>query len=126
MRVEYLRSVLRQEVGFFDNEDVSSRTFQIVSNTSTDAHTIQDAIANKVFFFTLFVCFAGTKYRMSLPSFSLADTEFPRAVLLARVWRCSRLLALVASGISLPPSGAQLHRPSFGIRESDDRDRSQE
>lgn len=48
MRVENLRSVLRQEVGFFDNEDVSSRAFQIVSNTSTDAHTIQDVIANKV------------------------------------------------------------------------------
>ncbi|KAL1539289.1 ABC-type xenobiotic transporter [Salvia divinorum] len=48
MRVEYLRSVLRQEVGFFDGEDVSSRTFQIVSSTSTDAHTIQDVIANKI------------------------------------------------------------------------------
>ncbi|KAG6398751.1 hypothetical protein SASPL_140220 [Salvia splendens] len=48
MRVEYLRSVLRQEVGFFDSEDVSSRTFQIVSSTSTDGHTIQDVIANKI------------------------------------------------------------------------------
>ncbi|KAG6396460.1 hypothetical protein SASPL_142610 [Salvia splendens] len=58
MRVEYLRSVLRQEVGFFDSEDVSSRTFQIVSSTSTDAHTIQDVVANKVVkfleFFSLF------------------------------------------------------------------------
>ncbi|XP_057811072.1 ABC transporter B family member 15-like [Salvia miltiorrhiza] len=48
MRMEYLRSVLRQEVGFFDGEDVSSRTFQIVSSTSSDALTIQDVIANKI------------------------------------------------------------------------------
>lgn len=64
MRVEYLRSVLRQEVGFFDSEDVSSRTFQIVSSTSTDAHIIQDVIANKVIafldFLSLFAFFYGS------------------------------------------------------------------
>ncbi|KAH6821526.1 ABC transporter family protein [Perilla frutescens var. hirtella] len=48
MRMEYLSSVLRQEVAFFDNQDVSSTAFQVVSNTSTDAHTIQDVIANKI------------------------------------------------------------------------------
>lgn len=49
MRMEYLRSVLRQEVGFFDNQDASSTTFNVVSTMSTDAHLIQDVIAEKVF-----------------------------------------------------------------------------
>lgn len=47
-RMEYLRSVLRQEVGFFDNKDASSTTFNVVSTMSTDAHLIQDVIAEKV------------------------------------------------------------------------------
>lgn len=48
MRMEYLKSVLRQEVGFFDNQDASSTTFQVVSTISSDAHLIQDAMAEKV------------------------------------------------------------------------------
>ncbi|KAK1381545.1 putative multidrug resistance protein [Heracleum sosnowskyi] len=48
MRMEYLRSVLRQEVGFFDNKDASSTTFNVVSTMSTDAHLIQDVIAEKI------------------------------------------------------------------------------
>ncbi|KAL1807300.1 hypothetical protein ACET3Z_030368 [Daucus carota] len=47
-RMEYLRSVLRQEVGFFDNKDASSTTFNVVSTMSTDAHLIQDVIAEKI------------------------------------------------------------------------------
>ncbi|KAG8383258.1 hypothetical protein BUALT_Bualt05G0165700 [Buddleja alternifolia] len=47
-RMEYLKSVLRQEVGFFDNQDALSTTFQIVSSISADAHTIQDVIAAKI------------------------------------------------------------------------------
>ncbi|KAL0447196.1 UNVERIFIED_CONTAM: ABC transporter B family member 15 [Sesamum latifolium] len=48
IRMEYLKSVLRQEVGFFDNQDASSTTFQVVSNISAGAHTIQDVIADKI------------------------------------------------------------------------------
>ncbi|XP_031285681.1 putative multidrug resistance protein [Pistacia vera] len=48
MRVEYLKSVLRQEVSYFDNQTASSTTFQVVSIISSDAHTIQDTIAEKI------------------------------------------------------------------------------
>lgn len=48
MRIEYLKSVLRQEVGFFDNQTASSTTFQVVSTITADAHSIQDTIAEKV------------------------------------------------------------------------------
>ncbi|XP_059633646.1 putative multidrug resistance protein [Cornus florida] len=48
MRMEYLKSVMRQEVGFFDNQTASSNTFQVVSTISSDAHLIQDVIAEKI------------------------------------------------------------------------------
>ena len=46
--MEYLRSVLRQEVAFFDIQSTSSNTFQVVSSVSSEAHLIQDTIAEKV------------------------------------------------------------------------------
>lgn len=46
--MEYLKSVLRQEVGFFDNQTSSSSTFQVVTNITSDAHSIQDAVAEKI------------------------------------------------------------------------------
>ncbi|KAM7269000.1 hypothetical protein ACFE04_024497 [Oxalis oulophora] len=48
MRMEYLKAVLRQEVGFFDMQTSSSTTFQVVSTISSDAHTIQDTMAEKI------------------------------------------------------------------------------
>ncbi|KAL6193236.1 hypothetical protein ACLB2K_034320 [Fragaria x ananassa] len=48
MRMEYLKSVLRQEVAFFDSQANSSMTFQIISTISSDAHLIQDTIAEKL------------------------------------------------------------------------------
>ncbi|XP_050207914.1 ABC transporter B family member 15-like [Mercurialis annua] len=49
MRMEYLRSVLRQEVGFFDKQATSnSNLFQVISAISSDAHLIQDTIADKI------------------------------------------------------------------------------
>lgn len=48
MRMDYLKSVLRQEVGFFDKGDDSSTTFKIISSISTDAVLIQDATGEKV------------------------------------------------------------------------------
>ncbi|XWS11171.1 hypothetical protein CRYUN_Cryun38cG0060800 [Craigia yunnanensis] len=67
IRTEYLKSALRQEVGFFDNQEAgSSTTFQVVSTISADANTIQVAICEKIpdclafvstFFFCLVVSF---------------------------------------------------------------------
>ncbi|KAL9678380.1 hypothetical protein QQ045_016224 [Rhodiola kirilowii] len=48
MRMEYLRSVLRQDVAFFDSQASSADTFQVVSHISTDAQLIQDVIAEKL------------------------------------------------------------------------------
>lgn len=60
MRVEYLKSVLRQDVGFFDTQAAdSSITFQVVSTISSDSSTIQIAIGEKV----LTILFFYTKIR---------------------------------------------------------------
>ncbi|KAL6186428.1 hypothetical protein ACLB2K_042548 [Fragaria x ananassa] len=48
MRMEYLKSVLRQDVAFFDSRANSSMTFQVISTISSDAHLIQDTIATKL------------------------------------------------------------------------------
>ncbi|KAF3453524.1 hypothetical protein FNV43_RR03964 [Rhamnella rubrinervis] len=49
MRSEYLKSVLRQEVGFFDTQTAgSSTTFQVVSIISSDANAVQVALCEKI------------------------------------------------------------------------------
>lgn len=48
MRIAYLKSVLKQEVGFFDSQSSSSSTFQVIATISSDAQTIQDTLAEKV------------------------------------------------------------------------------
>ncbi|CAI9088498.1 OLC1v1022834C1 [Oldenlandia corymbosa var. corymbosa] len=49
MRLEYLKSVLRQDVGFFDTQAAdSSTTFQVVSTISADSNTIQTTIGEKI------------------------------------------------------------------------------
>ncbi|GMN63161.1 hypothetical protein TIFTF001_032223 [Ficus carica] len=49
MRTEYLKSVLRQEVGFFDTQTAgSSTTSQVVSIISSDANAIQVALCEKI------------------------------------------------------------------------------
>ncbi|KAM7251605.1 hypothetical protein ACFE04_023488 [Oxalis oulophora] len=67
MRTEYLKAVLRQEVGFFDAQgEGSSMTYKVVSTISSDANAIQVAICEKIpdclaymstFFFCLLVSF---------------------------------------------------------------------
>ncbi|TYJ49973.1 hypothetical protein E1A91_A01G171800v1 [Gossypium mustelinum] len=47
MRIEYLKSVLRQQVGFFEDQTDSFSTFQVISTVISDAHSIQDTIADK-------------------------------------------------------------------------------
>ncbi|XP_068667390.1 putative multidrug resistance protein [Aristolochia californica] len=48
MRMEYLRSVLRQDVGYFDTNAATSTTYEVVTAISTDAHAIQDVLADKI------------------------------------------------------------------------------
>ncbi|XP_009594378.1 putative multidrug resistance protein [Nicotiana tomentosiformis] len=49
MRLEYLKSVLRQEVGFFDTQAAeSSTTYQVISTVSADSTTIQVTIGEKI------------------------------------------------------------------------------
>ncbi|XP_059662526.1 putative multidrug resistance protein [Cornus florida] len=49
MRMEYLKSVLRQEVGFFDTQAAeSSTTYQVVSTISSDSNSIHIAIGEKI------------------------------------------------------------------------------
>ncbi|KAL6314132.1 hypothetical protein AAG906_011872 [Vitis piasezkii] len=49
MRIKYLKSVLRQEVGFFDSQGAdSSITYQVVSTLSSDANSIQAVIGEKI------------------------------------------------------------------------------
>ncbi|XP_059662528.1 ABC transporter B family member 15-like [Cornus florida] len=49
MRMEYLKAILRQEVGFFDTQAAeSSITYQVVSTISSDSNSIQIAIGEKI------------------------------------------------------------------------------
>ncbi|XVE50544.1 hypothetical protein DITRI_Ditri01bG0171300 [Diplodiscus trichospermus] len=80
-RTEYLKSVLRQEVGFFDTQDSgSSTTFQVVSTMSADANAIQVAICDKIpdclafsstFFFSIVVSFK-LSWKLALASIPFA------------------------------------------------------
>ncbi|XP_073138767.1 putative multidrug resistance protein [Henckelia pumila] len=80
IRTEYLKSVLRQEVGFFDSQGASSSTFKVVSSISADAHSIQGVIAEKIpnclaefsaFIFGLVVAFI-LSWRLALASLPCA------------------------------------------------------
>lgn len=46
IRARYLRAILRQNVGFFDNE--SSSTSEVVNSVSADTTVVQEAISEKV------------------------------------------------------------------------------
>ncbi|KAI3491269.1 hypothetical protein L1887_44402 [Cichorium endivia] len=48
LRMEYLKSVLRQEVGFFDTQVGSSTNFEVIRAISGDAQLIQDVMAEKI------------------------------------------------------------------------------
>lgn len=50
MRKMYLKSVLRQDVGFFDANATASMTHEVVTAMSNDAHVIQDVLSEKVLF----------------------------------------------------------------------------
>ncbi|KAJ7014896.1 hypothetical protein NC653_004253 [Populus alba x Populus x berolinensis] len=70
MRMEYLKSVLRQQVGFFDTQEAgSSTTHQVVSTISNDANSIQVAICDKIpnclAYMSTFVFCLVTSYMLS-------------------------------------------------------------
>ncbi|RWR74321.1 ABC transporter [Cinnamomum micranthum f. kanehirae] len=44
MRKMYLKSILRQDVGFFDTNATASMTHEVVTSLSSDAHVIQDVL----------------------------------------------------------------------------------
>ncbi|KAK8582901.1 hypothetical protein V6N13_069667 [Hibiscus sabdariffa] len=80
MRIEYLKSVLRQEVGFFEDQTASSSTFQVISTVTSDVNSIQDTIADKIpnclahltsFILSLVVCFK-LSWRLSLAALPFA------------------------------------------------------
>ncbi|CAN1325845.1 Putative multidrug resistance protein [Linum perenne] len=48
MRTQYLKAVLRQDVGFFDTQEGGSTTFKVVSTISNDSNSIQVAICDKI------------------------------------------------------------------------------
>ncbi|XP_071688623.1 putative multidrug resistance protein [Rutidosis leptorrhynchoides] len=48
LRMEYLKSVLRQEVGFFDTQVGSSTNFEVITAISCDAQSIQEVMADKI------------------------------------------------------------------------------
>ncbi|OVA17622.1 ABC transporter [Macleaya cordata] len=48
IRREYLKSVLRQDVGFFDTQAGTSTTYQVVSTISSDVNSIQDVLSEKI------------------------------------------------------------------------------
>ncbi|KAL4574000.1 hypothetical protein LXL04_020822 [Taraxacum kok-saghyz] len=48
LRMEYLKSVLRQEVSFFDTQVGSSTNFEVITAISGDAQLIQDVMADKL------------------------------------------------------------------------------
>lgn len=49
MQKEYLKSVLRQDVGFFDTNSDTSTTYDVVTAITADSHVIQDVLSDKVF-----------------------------------------------------------------------------
>ncbi|KAL8506135.1 hypothetical protein ACS0TY_017119 [Phlomoides rotata] len=75
MRIEYLKSVLKQEVGFFDAQAAdSSATYQVVTTISSDSNSIQVTIGEKIpdciayigsFFFCLIFAFT-LSWRLTL------------------------------------------------------------
>lgn len=132
MRTEYLKSVLRQEVGFFDNQDSSSATFQVISNISADAHIIQDVIAYKVLLHLIIslpssFSLEKTKKRTHVLLFSfLADTQYHSSSLCTHIRASSRLPTFMANGVSFSSFCDWIHHPRGDIWPADDEDRSQE
>ncbi|PHU28199.1 Methylenetetrahydrofolate reductase 1 [Capsicum chinense] len=74
MRLEYLKSVLRQEVEFFDTQTTESSTaYRVISTISADSTTIQIAIGEKVYTNSLPI----SKKTAKRPKFRLSTFSVP-------------------------------------------------
>ncbi|KAI3905420.1 hypothetical protein MKW98_013218 [Papaver atlanticum] len=71
VRKDYLKSILRQDVGYFDTQTGTSATYQVVSTISSDVNSIQDVLSEKI------------------PNFLVHLTSFAACLILAFVlsWR---------------------------------------
>ncbi|KAJ8639608.1 hypothetical protein MRB53_016302 [Persea americana] len=76
LRKEYLNSILRQDVGFFDTNESTSTTYDVVTAITADSLIIQDVLSDKIPNFianmTTFIACLVTgfmlSWRMALPS----------------------------------------------------------
>uniref|UniRef100_A0A0R0F4C4 Multidrug resistance protein n=1 Tax=Glycine max TaxID=3847 RepID=A0A0R0F4C4_SOYBN len=95
MRTEYLKSVLRQEVGFFDKQTDSSSTFQVIATITSDAQTIQDTMADKVpnclghlsAFFSSFVVALFLSWRLALAAFPFSIIMIMPAIIFGKTMK---------------------------------------
>ncbi|KAJ1392852.1 P-loop containing nucleoside triphosphate hydrolase [Sesbania bispinosa] len=95
MRTEYLKSVLRQEVGFFDKQTDSSTTFQVISTITSDAQTIQDTMADKVpnclvhlsAFISSFIVALFLSWRLAIAAFPFSIMMIIPALIFGKVMK---------------------------------------
>ncbi|KAJ1376518.1 P-loop containing nucleoside triphosphate hydrolase [Sesbania bispinosa] len=95
MRTEYLKSVLRHEVGFFDKQTDSSTTFQVISTITSDAQTIQDTMADKVpnclvhlsAFISSFIVALFLSWRLAIAAFPFSIMMIIPALIFGKVMK---------------------------------------
>ncbi|KAI4317334.1 hypothetical protein L6164_025209 [Bauhinia variegata] len=107
MRTEYLKSVLRQEVGFFDNQSSSSSTFKVIDTISSDAQTIQDALAEKVPNCLMHLSAFSSSYIVALIlSWRLALAAFPFSIMM--------IVPAIIFGKSMKDLGSKM-KEAYGV-----------
>ncbi|XP_014519543.1 ABC transporter B family member 15 isoform X1 [Vigna radiata var. radiata] len=95
MRTEYLKSVLRQEVGFFDKQTDSSTTFKVIATITSDAQTIQDTMADKVpnclghlsAFFSSFIVALFLSWRLAVAAFPFSIMMIMPAIIFGKAMK---------------------------------------
>ncbi|XP_073224259.1 putative multidrug resistance protein isoform X2 [Cicer arietinum] len=95
MRIEYLKSILRQEVGFFDKQSDSSTTFQVIATITSDAQTIQDTMSEKVpsclvhlsAFFSSFIVALFLSWRLAVAAFPFSIMMIMPALIFGKVMK---------------------------------------
>ncbi|XP_077228537.1 putative multidrug resistance protein [Tasmannia lanceolata] len=108
MRTMYLKSVLRQDVGFFDTNAATSTTYEVVSTISSDAHVIQGVLAEKIpnfianssaFVFSLVVAFL-LSWRLALAGLPFTLTYIIPGVICGKLMMDMAVKAKVAYGVA--------------------------
>ncbi|KAF7839879.1 putative multidrug resistance protein [Senna tora] len=107
MRTAYLKSVLRQEVGFFDNQTDSSITFQVISTISSDAQTIHDTLAEKAPSCLVHLSSFFSSFTVALIlSWRLAVSAFPFSIIM--------IMPAIISGKSMKELGLEM-KNAYGV-----------